>query len=154
VNWEFDKLDTGVVDTSMEPSRLTAEEITGALPEGLLQRVVQHLDPIRIFVFGSRASGTVHQDSDWDLLVVVDDNIAPERIGWQAVYDARRGIRGAIDLIPFRDSNFRRRERIIGSLPWIVCNHGVLIYERSNERIRKNESCAGASIRLRPTRDE
>jgi predicted nucleotidyltransferase len=121
----------------MEPPRLKAEEITATLPEGLLQRVVEHLHPIRVFVFGSRAHGVVHQDSDWDLLVVVDDNIPPERIGWRAVHEARRGIRGAIDLTPFRESNYRKREHIIGSLPWIVANEGVLIYERSKATDQK-----------------
>jgi predicted nucleotidyltransferase len=128
----LDKLGVSFVDVPMAPPRLKAEEITAALPEGLLQRVVMHLNPVRVFVFGSRANGMVHQDSDWDLLVVVDDDISPERIGWRAVHEARRGIRGAIDLIPFRESNYRRRENIIGSLPWIVANEGVLVYERPN----------------------
>jgi predicted nucleotidyltransferase len=114
----------------MDQSVTRSAELKVTLPEGLLQRVVAHMDPVRVFVFGSRAHGEVHQDSDWDLLVVVDDDIPPERIGWRAVHEARRGIDASIDLIPFRESNYRKREKIIGSLPWIVASEGVMVYER------------------------
>ena len=126
----LDKHAASSADTRMERTLLKPEEITATLPEGLLARIIAHLDPIRVFVFGSRAHGMVHQDSDWDLLVIVDDDIAPERIGWRGVHEARRGIHGAIDLVPLRESNYRRREKIIGSLPWIVNSEGVLVYER------------------------
>lgn len=116
----------------MERPPLKTDQVTAALPEGLLQRVVDHLDSIRVFVFGSRAHGSVHEDSDWDLLVVVDDDIPPERISWRGIHEARRGIQGAIDLIPCRECNYRRREKFIGSLPWIAASEGVLIYERPN----------------------
>ena|SRR5215218_5406979 len=85
---------------------LKTEQVAAALPEGLLQRVIEHLDPVRVFVFGSRAHGLVHEDSDWDLLVVVDDDIPAERIGWRGFHEARRGINAAIDLIPFRESTY------------------------------------------------
>lgn len=114
----------------MDQSLTRSKQLAAALPKGLLQRVVDHMDPVRIFVFGSRARGSTHPDSDWDLLIVVDDDIAPERIDWRGLHEARRGIDGAIDLIPFRESNYRRREKIIGSLPWIAASEGVLVYER------------------------
>ena len=114
----------------MDESLTRSKQLTAALPEGLLQRVVAHIDPIRIFVFGSRARGLTHPDSDWDLLLVVDDDIAPERIDWRGLHEARRGIDGAIDLIPCRESKYLRREKIIGSLPWIAASEGVLVYER------------------------
>ena len=118
------------MDRAMGQSASRSTQLKATLPEGLLQRVVDHMDPIRVFVFGSRAHGKVHQDSDWDLLVVVDGDFPPERIGWRAVHEARRGIEAAIDLIPFRESNYRKREKIIGSLPWIVASEGVMVYER------------------------
>jgi predicted nucleotidyltransferase len=100
------------------------------MPAGLLDRIVAHLNPRRVIVFGSQALGTIHKDSDWDLLVVVDDDIAPERVGWRGIYEARRGIDAAIDLIPCRESTFRDRVNVVGSLPWIVTQHGKVVYER------------------------
>ena len=99
------------------------------LPAGLLKGVVAYLNPIKIFVFGSQAIGNAHKDSDWDLLIVVDDEIPAERI--KNIQEARRGIRGAIDLIPFRESTFRDRVDIIGSLPWTAATKGIVVYERA-----------------------
>jgi len=105
--------------------------IVEQLPAGLLARIVEHLDPIRVILFGSQATGKTHTDSDWDFLVVVDDDTPAERINWRATYEARRGVNAAIDLIPFRESTFRDRVGIIGSLPWTVSNEGVVVYERA-----------------------
>ncbi len=101
------------------------------LPEGLLEQIVAHLNPQRVYLFGSQARGDTHRDSDWDFLVVVDDDLPAERIGWRALFEAYRGIPAAIDLIPCRISSFRERVEIIGSLPWIVKTHGLMVYERS-----------------------
>ena len=107
--------------------------IVDQLPKGLLDRIVAHLNPQKVILFGSRANGNTHKDSDWDLLVVVDDDIPPERIGWKSMYEARRGIYSPIDLIPCRESTFRDQADIVGSLPWITSKHGVVVYERSNQ---------------------
>jgi uncharacterized protein len=106
-------------------------DVASRLPAGLLDRIVSHLRPQRVIVFGSQATGQTRRDSDWDLLVVVDDDIPGEQIGWRGIHKAREGIRGAIDLIPCRESVFRERMDVIGSLPWIALNEGVVVYERS-----------------------
>jgi predicted nucleotidyltransferase len=114
----------------MDRSRTRSDEVAAALPEGLLKRVVDHLDPVQVILFGSHARGDAGPDSDWDLLVVVDDDVPKSQIDWRAVHEARRGIRGAIDLIPCRLSSFRERADIIGSLPWIASSEGIVVYDR------------------------
>jgi predicted nucleotidyltransferase len=109
-------------------------DLVKQLPKGLLERLIAHLNPQKVILFGSRATGKTHQDSDWDLLVVVDDDLPKERLHWQAVHDVRKGIRGAIDLIPFRASTFVDRIDIVGSLPWIAANEGVVVYDRQAAR--------------------
>jgi predicted nucleotidyltransferase len=109
----------------------TTKSVADRLPAGLLGRIVAHLNPIKVIVFGSQARGNTHEDSDWDLLVVVDDDISAERINWRGIGEARRGVRGAIDLIPCRESTFHDRKDIVGSLPWIALNEGIAVYERS-----------------------
>jgi len=108
------------------------DEIVDQLPKGLLERIVAHLNPQKVILFGSQATGNSHRDSDWDFLVIVDDDIVPERIGWKSMHEARRGIRGAIDLIPCRDSTFRDRSNIVGSLPWTAATKGTVVYERTD----------------------
>lgn len=110
-----------------------AHPLADRLPEGLLHRIVEHLSPQRVIVFGSQARGTARLDSDWDLLVVVDDDTPPELAGWGAMGELRRGIRGAIDLVPCRESVFLDRDGVIGSLPWIAATKGITIYERTEK---------------------
>jgi len=107
-----------------------AKSLKQRLPAGLLDRIVEHLNPQRILVFGSQATGNTHGDSDWDLLVVVDDDTPTERVNWRGIHKAREGVHGAIDLIPCRAATFEDRRDIIGSLPWIAENEGVVVYER------------------------
>ncbi|MBA3519763.1 MAG: nucleotidyltransferase domain-containing protein [Rhizobiales bacterium] len=45
---------------------------------GLLAAVHEQLEPLEIWLFGSRARGTCGPDSDWDLLVVVPDDATPD----------------------------------------------------------------------------
>jgi predicted nucleotidyltransferase len=116
----------------MSLTEARTSSIVEQLPEGLLDRLVAHLNPQKVILFGSRATGNTHEDSDWDFLVIVDDDIPPERIGWRSMYEARRGIRSPIDLIPCRESTFRERSDIVGSLPWIAATEGMVVYERNN----------------------
>jgi predicted nucleotidyltransferase len=102
------------------------------LPSGLLENIVERLDPRRVVLFGSHATGRAHRDSDWDLLIIVDDDVPAEHIDWRRMHELRRGIDAASDLIPYRESAFRERVDVVGSLPWTVAGEGVVIYERAN----------------------
>jgi len=102
------------------------------VPGELLHRVIARLNPRRVILIGSRARGEADSDSDWDLIVVVDDDVADERIGWRALDEARRGFAGAVDLLPCREAAFRRRAGVVGSLPWIAATHGVVVYQRGD----------------------
>jgi predicted nucleotidyltransferase len=44
----------------------------------LLSAIREQLDPVDVWLFGSRATGRCRPDSDWDLLVVLPDDAAPE----------------------------------------------------------------------------
>ncbi len=102
------------------------------VPEDLVRRVVARLEPRRILLFGSHARGDATPESDWDLLIVLDDDAPAERLDWRALHEARRGFRGAVDLIPCRESDFRERVDVVGSLPWIAATEGVVVYERAD----------------------
>lgn len=116
----------------MSIADIRTDAIVDQLPKGLLDRIVTHLNPQKVILFGSRARGNVHADSDWDFLVIMDDDAPAERLGWKSMYEARRGIHAPIDIIPCRDQTFRKRIGVVGSLPWIASTHGVVVYERSN----------------------
>lgn len=108
------------------------EAVTGHLPAGLLDNIVKLINPRRIILFGSRARGDAREDSDWDVFIVVDDDTRQEQVNWQVMGEVRRGLRGAFEFIPYRESSFRERQKIEGSLPWIVANEGIVVYERAD----------------------
>ncbi|MEA2878160.1 MAG: uncharacterized protein QOF14_3356 [Hyphomicrobiales bacterium] len=103
---------------------------TMQLPRGLLDNIVAHLNPQKVILFGSRVTGNIHADSDWDLFVVVDDGTTQEQVNWRVMGKVREGIRSAVDIIPYPQSVFRERSKIKGSLPWIAANEGQVLYER------------------------
>jgi predicted nucleotidyltransferase len=102
------------------------------VPAQLIASIVAHLDPRRVILFGSAARGEAGPDSDIDLLIVVDDDLPSERLGWRALHEARGSYPGAVDLVPCRESVFRDRADIVGSLPWIAATEGVVVYERDD----------------------
>ena len=100
------------------------------VPPELLDGVVAHFHPLRVILFGSAARGEVGQESDIDLLVVVDDDAPPEILGARSVYEARSRYHGAVDILPCRASVLAARARARGSFADIVLREGVTVYER------------------------
>lgn len=119
-------------DVARGPVARQREHRSAQIPEELLRRVVAHLSPRRVILFGSHARGQAGPDSDFDLLVVVVDDLPADRANWRALYEACRGFPGAVDLIPCRESVFRDRVDIVGSLPWIAATEGAVVYERGD----------------------
>jgi uncharacterized protein len=102
------------------------------LPDGLLDNIVRLINPRRVILFGSRARGNAREDSDWDVMIVVDDDTRPEQVNWQVLGEVRRGVRAPLELIPFRESTFHERQNVKGSLPWSAATEGLVVYERTD----------------------
>lgn len=100
------------------------------IPAELLDPVVAYFRPRRVILFGSVARGDAGPDSDIDLLVVVDDDTPPEKVTARAGREARRPYRQPADVIPVRESTYRRFSRIVGTLPYAANTEGVVVYER------------------------
>ncbi len=101
------------------------------VPESLLTQVVSVFGPRRIILFGSRARGDARTDSDFDLVVVLDDDVPDERLSSKRRYEAHRGFPSPVDIIPCREGVLKERGRAIGSFAHTVLTEGVVVYERS-----------------------
>lgn len=99
------------------------------VPEPLLTQVVSVFGPRRVILFGSRARGEARQDSDYDLVVVMDDDTPDESMSWRRRYEARKGF--PADVLPCRESTLTHRARAIGSFAHTVLTEGVVVYERT-----------------------
>ena len=60
------------------------------VPETLLSQVVDVFDPRRAILVGSRARGDAREDSDYDLVMVLDDEVPDELLSARRRYDGAR----------------------------------------------------------------
>lgn len=101
-----------------------------AVPDQLLKSVVDVYAPKRVVLFGSRARGDAGAESDFDLLVVLDDDAPPEALSWRLRHAARKGFSGAVDIIPCREKVLEARGRAVGSFADTILHEGIVVYER------------------------
>lgn len=82
----------------------------------------------RLYLFGSVAWSTSGPDSDYDLLVVVPDDVSAERRQSRVAYEALRGTGIAADVLVCTQSCFADRLDLRGSLPATIVREGVLLH--------------------------
>ena len=101
-----------------------------SVPSALLDAIVRYYDPVEVILFGSHARGDAGPDSDWDLLVVVDDDTPPEKLRLRSAYEAIAGTRIAADVVPVRISRFRERSKTVNTLSNWAAEEGKVVYAR------------------------
>lgn len=113
-------------DFLTQPSRTTNELIAEAVTS-----LVEALNPMEIYLFGSHASGTATKGSDVDLLVVVRDGSRTNLANTRLAYDATAHLPVARDIVVQHESSFRRRASWVSSLEREVVETGILLYGKS-----------------------
>ena len=105
---------------------------SAAIPDPQLAEVVRRLveayAPERIYLFGSTARGEAGPDSDYDLLLIVPDDAAPERKRSKLAYEQLWGTGTAVDVLVWTRSSFDRRLHLPASLPATVLREGKLLH--------------------------
>lgn len=96
----------------------------------LLERIVSHWNPQQVWLFGSRARGDAAPESDWDLLVVVDDSTEEAELDPCVGRRLRRESGVRADVIPWRTSDFTELRVTPNTLAYSVASEGVLLYAR------------------------
>ncbi len=104
--------------------------------QAVLDRLIAALKPFRIYLFGSRAEGRARPDSDFDLVVVFDDQAANANADNDDVYAPLLGLGIGCDVVPCRWADF---QEILAdsSNPWArTLALARRIYERPDEANR------------------
>ena len=97
--------------------------------EQLLDRIISEFRPSEIRLFGSRARGEAEEASDWDLFVVVPDDLEAADDLF-AGYRLRRETRTRADIVLCPVAEFREDRDTPNTLAYEAAHHGVTIYER------------------------
>ena len=80
-------------------------------------------------LFGSRARGTAHPHSDWDVAIVLEGD-EPRHPGLATTVFPRSELPDAlvrIDAWALSEDDLRRRCRVLGTLPYAVCRDGRVL---------------------------
>lgn len=102
-----------------------------AIPPGVIDRIVEVLDPEEVWLFGSRARETHGPDSDWDLMAVLPDTAPDRKLDIAAVWSDLRELRRLrVEVIPIRRRDFEEDRDTPGELAEAVAREGRLVYGR------------------------
>lgn len=101
------------------------------VPARFVERIVDELHPLQIWLFGSRARGTFRTDSDWDLMAVLPDDAGDEDLDlyrlWQRLRDL---VANRVELFTITQTEFERWKHSMGTLCEIVAREGIVVYAR------------------------
>jgi predicted nucleotidyltransferase len=87
-------------------------------------RLVETFHPVCIYLFGPKSRGEGRQDSDCDLMVLVNDEDAiPEIRRSKKAYEALRGTAVAADVLVWTQRSFESRLHLVTSMPAIIAPH-------------------------------
>ncbi len=94
----------------------------------IVRRLVELLDPERIYLFGSRARGDAGPDSDYDLMVVVPQLTEPGYRLAQRAHGVLWGLGAAADILVWSREAFDARLHLRASLPSTIVREGRLVH--------------------------
>lgn len=93
------------------------------------ERLVDAYNPTAIYLFGSHAWGTSDEQSDFDLLVVVEKSDEKPYKRIRRGIDALTGLRIAKDILVYTINEFERRTGDVSTLCYKIKKEGIKLYE-------------------------
>jgi predicted nucleotidyltransferase len=116
------------------------KKITTALIAAIRERIIEHVHPERIILFGSQARGKATRGSDIDLLIVIDDHhpLAPliRRDRFGELLELFRYRSFGLDAIILTEAEVKKiRDENEGEWDLVleVLEEGKILFDRSSE---------------------
>jgi predicted nucleotidyltransferase len=105
--------------------------ITGEIKQ-MVDAIVEALPVEKLYLFGSQASGTATELSDYDFYILIPDNSMRQL---DAILKARKSLlpikqKKSVDILTNYTSRFEQR-KVLNTLEKRVAQEGVLLYERA-----------------------
>ena len=108
---------------------LTDDIETEARLRQAVDRLVASAPVEKIILFGSRARGDDHQDSDFDICVILDDAVLPGVFTPLSMWSAVADVGLPIQIVPIRRSAFETARHDVNSISYDIDQDGRVIYE-------------------------
>lgn len=105
--------------------------VTKEVIEDVKKRLIKAYNPVAIYLFGSYAWGSPTEDSDLDLLIVVDESREKSYERPLVGYDALFGMNIAKDIIVYTKDEFEAISKNKTTLVFKIKKDGKLIYARA-----------------------
>jgi len=86
--------------------------------------------PLEIWLFGSRARGEAVADSDWDLLVVVPDELTDDDLDPLISWRLQKASTVRAEIVPCRAADFAEDRGTPNTLAYEAATRGLRVYER------------------------
>ncbi len=99
--------------------------------EEVKNRLVKAYNPVAIYLFGSYAWGSPTDDSDLDLLIVIDASNEKFYQRMDPAYDALFGMGIAKDIIVYTKEEFDKISQNITTLGYKIKKEGKVLYARA-----------------------
>lgn len=102
----------------------------------VLRAVVDRLRAVAparsVILFGSRARGDHDEASDWDLCVLLPDDIPPGLYTPAFMWEAVRDLGLPIQIVPMRTSIFEETRRDVNALAHDVAQDGIVLFDETS----------------------
>ncbi|MES0196989.1 nucleotidyltransferase domain-containing protein [Mesorhizobium sp. M0011] len=95
--------------------------------ETAAERLAEATHAEAVILFGSRARGDHQPDSDWDLCVVLPDDVRPQQFTPSKLWELVSDLDASIQVYPLRRSVFEAKRDDIDSLSHDIARDGYAI---------------------------
>jgi predicted nucleotidyltransferase len=100
----------------------------------LLQKLIERVQPERVVLFGSYAEGTATDESDIDLLVILESDLRRDR-RQEAISRALRPRRVPLDILAYTPAEVQRCLESPTSFVGHILATGKVLYDRHSRRV-------------------
>ena len=93
----------------------------------IIDKIVAYIDPVKIFLFGSRARGDSRNDSDYDIVVIYDGEMSKREVKL-GIYDQFEDFNFSMDLFVLASQELEKYKRIANTLAREITENGTIVY--------------------------